>query len=79
MAEMHLVKVEMVPPRFGGERGWAGTIFFLRVFLEHFEQLEHAGERSPLVGALSANSPLESSVRHAFDIEEKANRLPRRW
>jgi hypothetical protein len=51
----------------------------LCVFLKHFEQLEHAGEMLPGVGAVATYSSLEPSVRSSVDIEEKANRLPRRW
>ena len=53
------------------------------MFLEHFEQFEHAGERLPGAGAgadaAGAYLSLETSVRSPVDIEEKANRLPRRW
>ena len=49
------------------------------MFLEHFEQFEHAGERLPGAGAAGAYLSLEASVRSPVDIEEKANRLPRRW
>ena len=52
---------------------------FLRTFLEHFEQLKNAGERLPGVGALGAYPSLEPSVRSPAEVEEKANRLPRRW
>ena len=47
-------------------------------FLEHFEQFEHAGERLPGAGAVGAYLPLETPLRSPVDIEEKANRLPRR-
>ena len=49
------------------------------MFLEHFEQFEHAGERLPGAGAASAYLSLETPVRSPVYIEEKANRLPRRW
>ena len=49
------------------------------MFLEHFEQFEHAGERLPGAGAVGAYLSLEPPVRSPVDIEEKANRLPRRW
>src|ERR1022692_1306112 len=48
-------------------------------FLENFEQLEDAGERLPGVGAVGAHSSLDPSVRSPADVEEKPNRLPRRW
>jgi hypothetical protein len=48
-------------------------------FLKHPEQFEHAGEGLPAGGAVSAYPPLEPSVRSRFDVEEKANRLPRCW
>jgi hypothetical protein len=54
----------------------------LRVFLEHFEQLEHAGEMSPgvgAIGAVGAYSSLEPSVWSSADVEDKANCPPRRW
>jgi hypothetical protein len=48
-------------------------------FLKRFEQLEHARERPPGVGAFGAYSSLKPSVRSPVDIEKKANRLPRCW
>ena len=54
-------------------------------FLEHFEQFEHARERLPGAGAgagagaVGAYLSLKPSARSPVDIEEKANRLPRRW
>ena len=51
----------------------------LCMFLEHFEQFEHAGERLPGAGAVGSYLSLETPVRSPVDIEEKANRLPRRW
>jgi hypothetical protein len=58
------------------------TVMFrrsLRPFLERFEQLKNAGERLPGVGAVGAYPSLEPSVRSPAEVEEKANRLPRRW
>jgi hypothetical protein len=53
----------------------------LCMFLKHFEQFEHAGERLPGAGAgaLGAYLSLETPLRSPVDIEEKANRLLRRW
>jgi len=47
-------------------------------FLERFEQFEHAGERLPAAGAVGSYLSLKPPVRSPVDIEEKANRLPRR-
>jgi hypothetical protein len=49
------------------------------MFLERFEQFEYAGERLPGAGAAGAYLSLKTPVRSPVDIEEKANRLPRRW
>jgi len=51
----------------------------LCMFLEHFEQFEHAGERLPGAGTVGAYLSLKAPVRSPVDIKEKANRLPRRW
>ena len=51
----------------------------LRMFLEHFEQFEHAGERLPGAAAVGAHLSLKTPLRSPVDIKEKANRLPRRW
>jgi hypothetical protein len=59
-----------------------GTAMFrrsLRTFLEHFEQLKNAGEWLPGIAAVGAYPSLEPSVRGPAEVEEKANRLPRRW
>jgi len=48
-------------------------------FLKHFEQLKDAGERLPRFCAVSAYPPLEALISRPADVEEKANRLPRRW
>jgi hypothetical protein len=47
--------------------------------LKRFEQLKHPGERFPSVGAIGMYSSLEPSIWSSADIEQKANRLPRRW
>ena len=65
-------------PLFAGRRE-RRLVLDRACFLEHFEQLEDAGEWRPGVGALGAHSSLDPPVRSAADIKEKANRLPRLW
>ena len=47
--------------------------------LEHFEQFEYAGERLPYAGVVGSYLSLETPLRSPVDIQEKANRLTRRW
>jgi len=48
-------------------------------FLKNFEQLKNARERHPASGAVGTYPSLDPSVRSSADVEEKANRLARRW
>jgi hypothetical protein len=46
---------------------------------KRFEQLKHPGKGLPGVGAVGTYSTLEPSGWSSVDIEQKANRQPRRW